>query len=119
MMTSTGRSPRSASRRGWPRSPRAWTPRSASAARTSRWASGRDVARDVDERHANSRYLEGFTLPDGLHATADLEEATSGADVLVVGIPSHAFREVLQQAAPHIRPWVPVVSLTKGFERGS
>ena len=86
---------------------------------TTLWARDPDVARDVDERHANPRYLEGFTLPDGLHATADLEEATSGADVLVVGIPSHAFREVVREAAPHIRPWVPVVSLTKGFERGS
>src|SRR5207248_4956623 len=48
-----------------------------------------------------------------------LEEAVSRADVLVVDIPSHGFRDVLDQAAPFIRPWVPVVSLTKGFEGGS
>jgi glycerol-3-phosphate dehydrogenase (NAD(P)+) len=83
------------------------------------WARDADVAREIDERHTNSRYLHGFPLPDRLRATSDLEEAVSAADVLVVGIPSHAFREVLEQAAPHIRPWVPVVSLTKGFERGS
>src|SRR5947199_117025 len=46
-------------------------------------------------------------------------EGASPADVLVVGVPSHGFREVLEQAAPHVRPWIPVVSLTKGFERGS
>ena len=39
--------------------------------------------------------------------------------MLVVGVPSHGFREVLERAAPHVRPWIPVVSLTKGFERGS
>jgi len=83
------------------------------------WARDPDVAREIDERHTNARYLEGFTLSETLRGTADLEEATSGADVLVVGIPSHALREVLQQAAPHIRPWVPVMSLTKGFERAS
>ena len=33
-----------------------------------------------------------------------------------MAVPSHGFREVLEQAAPHIRPWVPVVSLTKGLE---
>src|SRR5207237_9433198 len=63
--------------------------------------------------------LSGFDLPPDLHGTSDLEEAVSRADVLVVGIPSHGFRDVLDQAAPFVRPWVPVVSLTKGFERGS
>jgi glycerol-3-phosphate dehydrogenase (NAD(P)+) len=41
------------------------------------------------------------------------------ADVLIVGIPSHAFRSVLVDASSHIRPWIPVVSLTKGFEKDS
>src|ERR1041385_1607263 len=83
------------------------------------WARNEDVARQIDEKHVNPRYLEGFELPESLRGTADLAEATSSADVLVVGVPSHGFREVLEQAAPHVRPWIPVVSLTKGFERGS
>src|SRR4051812_26545817 len=83
------------------------------------WARNEDTVREVNEDHRNSRYLEGFPLPDDLRATADLEEAASGADVLVVGIPSYGFRGVLEQAAPYVRPWIPVVSLTKGFERGT
>jgi glycerol-3-phosphate dehydrogenase (NAD(P)+) len=86
---------------------------------TTLWARDEDVARQIDEKHTNSRYLEGFDLPERLRGTSDLEEAVSDADVLVVGIPSHAFRDVLEQAAPHVRPWIPVVSLTKGFERGT
>jgi len=86
---------------------------------TTLWARDGEVAREIDEKHTNSRYLEGFDLPERLSGTSDLEEAVSDADVLVVGIPSHAFREVLEQAAPHVRPWIPVVSLTKGFERGT
>jgi glycerol-3-phosphate dehydrogenase (NAD(P)+) len=86
---------------------------------TTLWARAGEVAREIDEKHTNSRYLEGFDLPERLSGTSDLEEAVSDADVLVVGIPSHAFREVLEQAAPHVRPWIPVVSLTKGFERGT
>jgi glycerol-3-phosphate dehydrogenase (NAD(P)+) len=39
--------------------------------------------------------------------------------VLVMGVPSHGFREVLERAAPHVRPWVPIVSLTKGLEQGT
>ncbi len=83
------------------------------------WARSDELAREVNEKHRNSRYLEGFELPERLQGTSDLEEAVADADVLVVGIPSHGFREVVEKAAAHIRPWVPVVSLTKGFERGS
>lgn len=83
---------------------------------TTLWARDPGVAHDVAVRHVNDRYLPGFVLPDRLHGTADLEEAVSGADVLVVGVPSHGFRAVLEAARPHVRPWIPVVSLTKGFE---
>ena len=83
------------------------------------WARNADAALEVNESHTNARYLPGFTLPRRLRATADLQEAVSGADVVIVGIPSAGFRSVLEQAAPDIRPWVPIVSLTKGLERGS
>ena len=33
-----------------------------------------------------------------------------------MGIPSQNFRSVLQEVRRHIRPWVPVISLTKGLE---
>ncbi len=36
-----------------------------------------------------------------------------------MAVPSHGFREVLADAAPYVRPWVPIVSLTKGLERDS
>jgi glycerol-3-phosphate dehydrogenase (NAD(P)+) len=39
--------------------------------------------------------------------------------VLVMAVPSHGFRAVLENAAPHVRPWIPIVSLTKGLEQGT
>ncbi len=83
------------------------------------WARDPDVADGIEADRENHRYLAGFKLPPRLHATSDLEKAVAVADVLIVGIPSHGFRDVLVQAAPHIRPWIPIVSLTKGFEKGS
>jgi glycerol-3-phosphate dehydrogenase (NAD(P)+) len=83
------------------------------------WARDPELAREIHERGANSRYLPGFTLPPGLKATADLEKALHDADLLVVGVPTHGFRAILADARPHLRPWIPVVSLAKGFERGS
>jgi len=83
------------------------------------WARDPDTAREVTETHTNERYLPGFTLPRRLRGTADLQEACEHADVLVVGVPSTGFRAVIGEAARWLRPWVPVVSLTKGFEKAS
>ena len=83
------------------------------------WARRAETADEVTSRHTNERYLPGFPLTRQLRATVDLDEACAGADVLVVAVPSANFRAVLAEAAPSVRPWVPVVSLTKGLERGS
>src|SRR5947209_4359955 len=83
------------------------------------WARNPELASAIDESHVNKDYLPDFTLPTQLHATSDLEKAVSGADLLIVGVPTKGFRGVLQDAAPYVRPWIPVVSLAKGFEVGS
>jgi glycerol-3-phosphate dehydrogenase (NAD(P)+) len=58
-------------------------------------------------------------LPPELHATASLEEACSGADIVVLGVPSHGLRTVLCDAQPFVSPKAAVVSLAKGIEQGT
>lgn len=83
------------------------------------WARDPGVADEIDRRHTNNRYLEGYDLHAGLRATDDLAEAVGGADLVVMGVPSQGFRETLQQIRTAIRPWVPVISLSKGLEQGT
>ncbi len=83
------------------------------------WARNPQVAAEVNESHTNTTYLPSSTLPRRLRATTDLEEAVRGADVLIVGVPSKGFRATLEEARRWVRPWIPVVSLTKGIEGGS
>jgi glycerol-3-phosphate dehydrogenase (NAD(P)+) len=83
------------------------------------WARRDDTAAEINAQHTNSQYLGAYTLPEDLRATTFLEEAVRGADVVVIGVPSHGFRETLEQVAKHIRAWVPLVSLAKGLEQGS
>ncbi|WP_040491337.1 NAD(P)H-dependent glycerol-3-phosphate dehydrogenase [Ilumatobacter nonamiensis] len=83
------------------------------------WARDEDVADEIRSEHRNSRYLPDFELPESLDATHDLEAAVSDAHLVVVGVPSHAFRSTLDAAKPFIHPWIPVVSLTKGIEEES
>src|SRR5262249_60474007 len=67
------------------------------------WARNAELARTIDETHENAQYLAGIPLPTGLCATASLEHACAGADVVVLGVPSHGLRAVLSEAAPFIR----------------
>ncbi len=83
------------------------------------WARDPSVATEIAVQHTNAAYLPAVHLPFNLRSTNNLEEAVSSADVLVVGVPSAGFRMTMQSALEWIRPWVPVVSLTKGLEAGS
>jgi glycerol-3-phosphate dehydrogenase (NAD(P)+) len=83
------------------------------------WARRPEVAEHIRAHRRNPAYLTEFDLPDALEATDDLAMAVSSADVVVMAVPSHGYREVMAQAARHLRPWVPLVSLTKGLERSS
>ena len=83
------------------------------------WARDPAVAARVEREHANPDYLPDIPLPESLHATSDLVTACTGADVVVMGVPSHGFRAVLATAAPVIGADVPILSLSKGVEQGT
>ena len=86
---------------------------------TTLWARRDEVAAEVRDHHTNSRYLSGFQLTPSLHATSSMDEAVCTADLLVMGVPSHGMRETALELAGCLRPWVPVISLSKGLEQGS
>ncbi len=83
------------------------------------WARDAGVVEEINDKHQNARYLAGYTLPRRLRATTSLEDAVVSADVLVTAIPSHGMRQVLTDCADYVRPWIPIVSLTKGLEQGT
>ncbi|MBT8139332.1 MAG: NAD(P)H-dependent glycerol-3-phosphate dehydrogenase [Gammaproteobacteria bacterium] len=83
------------------------------------WARDEAVVTEINEQRSNSKYLPDAQLPRRLSATSDLKQALQEVDVLVMGIPSQNFRKVLEAAKQYIRPWVPIISLTKGLEHST
>jgi glycerol-3-phosphate dehydrogenase (NAD(P)+) len=83
------------------------------------WARDPELATRLESRHENERYLPGVALPATLRATAELDAACEGAEVIVVGVPSHGFRTVLEHATDLVDDSVPVISLSKGVEQGT
>lgn len=80
------------------------------------WARDVETVDSINTRHRNTRYLADYELHPDLRATTELEEAVAQTDLLVMGVPTGAFRDTCERVAPHLRPWVPVLSLAKGFE---
>ena len=91
----------------------------ASNAPTVLWARNPELTATMRQLHENPEYLAGSPLPTSLTYTSDLAEACGDAEVVVLGVPSHGMRAVLERAAPLIAEQVPVVSLAKGVEQGT
>lgn len=83
---------------------------------TTLWFRDEKRAADCQQSRENAHYLPGYKLHDKLVISSDLAGSLQNVDVVVVAIPSQAFREVVRQAAPYIRPGTIVISATKGIE---
>ncbi len=91
----------------------------ATSAPTVLWARRPALAQSIDTLHENPDYLPGVALPESLRATASLEEAVTGAALVIMAVPSHGFRTVLTELSGSIPVGAPVLSLAKGLEQGS
>jgi glycerol-3-phosphate dehydrogenase (NAD(P)+) len=80
------------------------------------WGIETDELNAMARERVNNRYLPGVRLPDGVEIEHDFARAVAAADQLLVVVPSHAFREVLERARPLLRSGQRVAWATKGFE---
>ncbi len=89
--------------------------------RVTLWARDAEQIAAMRATRCNQRYLPDAPLPDNLLLNADFSTALSGADLLVVAVPTAAFRSTLQLIVQS--GFCPsacgVVWLCKGFEAGT
>lgn len=81
------------------------------------WAYESAVADTINQGHENTVFMPGVPLNPALTAHTSLEQALMGAGLVVLVMPSHVFRAVLSQAAPHLPKDALVVSCAKGIEQ--
>ncbi len=72
------------------------------------------ISRLAEDRE-NKRYLAGFVFPDLLKVTDDIKSAVQFSDVLLISVPSHAFKDTLVKIKPFVNPKVKIAWATKGF----
>lgn len=81
------------------------------------WARRPELAATINAEHRNPDYAPGIALPATLRALSDPAEAMSGADVVVLAVPSQSLRANLEHWP--IPRGAAVVSLAKGIELGT
>ncbi len=74
-----------------------------------------EIAAEINQHRRNSDYLPGINLPETITATAELNEALTGAEQIYLAIPSKTLREFLKQAEGLLGDGL-LVSLMKGLE---
>lgn len=79
------------------------------------WVREPEVLAEILEGE-NRTFLPGVALSRRLRPTLEFAEALARAQVVLMAIPSHVYREVLRRLAPHLPPRVVLVSGTKGLE---
>lgn len=77
-----------------------------------------EVAPLISERE-NRRYLPGFPFPSNITASADLAASVAAADLVLIAVPSHAYRATLERLRSVIAENVGLAWATKGLEPGS
>jgi len=80
------------------------------------WAREPEVAHQINATHRNPYYLTDIELPENLRATDSLAEALDGAGFVLIVVPSHATRQVVEQMRPYLSAQQTLVSATKGIE---
>lgn len=88
----------------------------ASRHRVTLWARDPAQAKALVVERRNARYLPEITLPESLHIGFDLDQALSGAAILIAATPVAGLRDLLGRLRGGK---VPLVWLCKGFEQDS
>jgi glycerol-3-phosphate dehydrogenase (NAD(P)+) len=83
------------------------------------WARRDEIAREINETHRNTKYLQRVTLPMSVTASTSLTVTLDGIDEVYLSVPSQVLRSVLENVAGKLGDAVPVVSLMKGVERAT
>lgn len=79
---------------------------------------GRDSTHlaELQRDRRNARYLPDAPFPEQLRIEPDLKTALQASRDVIVAVPSHALRGMLEEIAPHLLPDARVAWATKGFE---
>lgn len=83
------------------------------------WSALPEEIRLLAEKRENPKYLPGIRIPEEIRLTENIEQAVSGAEVIVLAVASKFTRETAARLCGLIPEGSVVVNVAKGIESGS
>jgi glycerol-3-phosphate dehydrogenase (NAD(P)+) len=80
------------------------------------WVREPEVYEGLSRDRINHTFLPGVRLSARIHFTREYPVALDGAGLILMAVPSHGFRQVVQDLKPYWLPRVVLISATKGVE---
>ncbi|XKH61208.1 NAD(P)H-dependent glycerol-3-phosphate dehydrogenase [Halomonas sediminis] len=88
-------------------------------ARVRQWMRDAALVEQINREHRNGRYLPNYAMNPAVEASTEMAQVLEDAELVLIAIPSKAFRSVVQAAKPWLKPEHILVSTTKGIEQDS
>jgi glycerol-3-phosphate dehydrogenase (NAD(P)+) len=79
------------------------------------WGHNPEHMASLAQDRQNKRYLPGSVFPENLAVTSDLAEAARFCNLMLISVPSHAFKDTLAKLKPYASDDVQIAWATKGF----
>lgn len=80
------------------------------------WVREEEVFQQIRREGQNRTFLPGVELAPGLKPVLDYGGAVADRDLVLMAVPSHGFRAVLNGIKPFLKPGAAILSVTKGIE---
>lgn len=83
------------------------------------WDRNKDRLSEIASLRENKRYLPGVSIPENVNVSGNITECISNAQVIVMGVPSHAVREVCGYIKNDVKKDQIILNIAKGIENGT
>ncbi|MDY7037774.1 MAG: NAD(P)H-dependent glycerol-3-phosphate dehydrogenase [Thermodesulfobacteriota bacterium] len=80
------------------------------------WVREENVYNQIKEKRINQEFLPNMKLLPQLNPVRTFQEALEEKDLILFVVPSHVFREVLNNVKPHLKKGMSLMTATKGIE---
>ena len=67
----------------------------------------------------NPMYLPSARVPESVRVSNSMKDVLSGAQIVIIAVPSHVYRAVVSEMKPLLNPGMYFVSAAKGIENGT
>ncbi len=81
------------------------------------WDVNPEHLQELETNRENVRYLPDIKFNDNLQIAASVEDAITGADMVLFSAPAQFFRGALDNAMPYLKPEMILVNVAKGIEQ--